>query len=293
MPLGIIAECNRLMRKFLWGGVDGGSKIAWVEWAKVCSSKEVGGLGVKDLRLFNRALLGKWRWRLLREKSSLWYRILSAKYNGSVHANDSLWWRDLCSMCYGEVHGKWFNESICRRIGNGKEVAFWNENWVDRGELSSLFPRLFTLSNQKDATISEMRIWEDGRWRWKFEWQRNLLERELPRVVDMVKQIGSFSPKLGVCDSWCWVKDGSGVYSVKSAYVELQGNLGVVERTVFSRIWRAKAPSGQKALAWRIIINRVQTRVDLLKRNALPVNASVLCGLCASDEENCGHLFFK
>ncbi|XP_057419056.1 uncharacterized protein LOC130713295 [Lotus japonicus] len=138
-----------------------------------------------------------------------------------------------------------------------------------------------------------MGYWEDGRWCWKFEWQRNLLEREEPRVVDMMKRIGSFSPKLDVCDSWCWVKDGSGLYTVKSAYVELQGNSGVEEKRVFRRTWQTTAPSGHKALAWRVLINRVQTRYDLAKRNAIPSNASLMCGLCASEEENSMPLFFN
>jgi hypothetical protein len=34
-------------------------KIHWVKWDKVCNSKEIGGLGIRDLRAFNIALLGK------------------------------------------------------------------------------------------------------------------------------------------------------------------------------------------------------------------------------------------
>jgi len=55
-------------------------KITWVDWNFVCLRKEVGGLGVRRIREFNMALLGKWCWRLLVEKESLWYRVLSAKY---------------------------------------------------------------------------------------------------------------------------------------------------------------------------------------------------------------------
>lgn len=35
-------------------------KIAWVRWEEVCARKERGGLGVKNILLFNGALLGKW-----------------------------------------------------------------------------------------------------------------------------------------------------------------------------------------------------------------------------------------
>ncbi|XP_057426093.1 uncharacterized protein LOC130719485 [Lotus japonicus] len=72
----------------------------------------------------------------------------------------------------------------------------------------------------------------------------------------------------------------------------LQGDLVSEERLVFRRLWKAKAPSGLLALAWRVLIGKVQTKIDLARRNALPVNTSLSCGLCAVEEESCKHLFF-
>ena len=37
-------------------------------------------MGFKDLRVFNDALLGRLAWRLLREPSSLFARVMKAKY---------------------------------------------------------------------------------------------------------------------------------------------------------------------------------------------------------------------
>ncbi|XP_057444803.1 uncharacterized protein LOC130737050 [Lotus japonicus] len=138
-----------------------------------------------------------------------------------------------------------------------------------------------------------MGSWENGCWKWRFDWQRPLLDRERLKTEELLQLIGSFSPKVGVCDSWCWVKDATGIYSVKSAYGALIGISGLEERRVFKRIWRTKAPSSQLVLSWKVIINRVQTRTDLARRHALPANASLACGLCDSDEECSQHLFFN
>jgi len=59
----------------------------------------VGGLGVRRLREFNIALLGKWCWHMLVDKESLWYRVLKSRYGeegGRLKDGDresSVWWR--------------------------------------------------------------------------------------------------------------------------------------------------------------------------------------------------------
>lgn len=57
MPKRIVKICKSIQLHFLWG--DGGEerKIAWVKREKVCRSKEEGGLGVKDVEVFNNVLL--------------------------------------------------------------------------------------------------------------------------------------------------------------------------------------------------------------------------------------------
>uniref|UniRef100_A0A2N9IQI4 Protein farnesyltransferase/geranylgeranyltransferase type-1 subunit alpha n=1 Tax=Fagus sylvatica TaxID=28930 RepID=A0A2N9IQI4_FAGSY len=51
-----------------------------VNWDQVCSPIPYGGLGVKNLRVFNKALLGKWLWRFGAEETHLWRRVIAAKY---------------------------------------------------------------------------------------------------------------------------------------------------------------------------------------------------------------------
>jgi len=42
------------------GGCEDIRKITWIKWDTVCMRKEEGGLGVRRLKEFNLALLGKW-----------------------------------------------------------------------------------------------------------------------------------------------------------------------------------------------------------------------------------------
>jgi hypothetical protein len=46
-------------------------KISWIDWNTICKEKEVGGLGVKRIREFNIALLGRLCWRMLTERDKM------------------------------------------------------------------------------------------------------------------------------------------------------------------------------------------------------------------------------
>ena len=39
-----------------------------------------GGLGIKNLSILNKALLGKWSWRFVSERNLLWKRLIVGKY---------------------------------------------------------------------------------------------------------------------------------------------------------------------------------------------------------------------
>ena len=51
-----------------------------MNWERVCTPLAQGGLGVRDIISFNKALLGKWLWRFGIEESKLWRRVVAIKY---------------------------------------------------------------------------------------------------------------------------------------------------------------------------------------------------------------------
>ena len=84
-PASLCDELAQIIRNFWWRDEEDRRKIHWLEWDKVTKPKRQGGMGFRDLRLFNQALLAKQAWWLLVYPDSLCAKVLKAKYYTNGH----------------------------------------------------------------------------------------------------------------------------------------------------------------------------------------------------------------
>ena len=106
-----------------------------VEWEELTKSKLEGGMGFRDLALFNDSLLAKQAWRLLKNQDSLFYKVFKAWFfpkctimeaKNSRRGGGSYAWSSI-------LHGRDVLVRGCRwRIGNGRIVGIWGSNWLPR-----------------------------------------------------------------------------------------------------------------------------------------------------------------
>jgi hypothetical protein len=57
LPRGLCDSVTSLIRQFWWGSKQRKQKLAWVSWDVMTKPKYMGGLGFRDLEIFNLALL--------------------------------------------------------------------------------------------------------------------------------------------------------------------------------------------------------------------------------------------
>jgi len=127
------------------------------------------------------ALLGKWIWRLKFENRSFWKNILDSKYGGwrglrfqVQNCKESLWRRDIRKVWNLEECGNDFEDRGRWEVGDGKDIRFWEDKWVDNVPLMHKFPRLFSISLFTGRTLSQVGVWSNNNWSWELSWRRNL-----------------------------------------------------------------------------------------------------------------------
>nr|KYP32371.1 Putative ribonuclease H protein At1g65750 family [Cajanus cajan] len=59
VPRAVSRLITSMQRWLLWGSKNEQRKICWIKWDRVTLPKSKGGLGVKDIDSFNKALLAK------------------------------------------------------------------------------------------------------------------------------------------------------------------------------------------------------------------------------------------
>lgn len=273
--------------------------MAWVKWDQVCRSKDAGGLGIKDWNLFNIALLGKWRWKLTSGCNDFCTKVLRARYgirnrNGifDCRPKDSIWWKDLYKTCF-EIREDacWFDVNLQLKLGCGNQTSFWRDPWCEGITLKNCFKKLFHLSTQKNCLISDMCSWENGEKIWVFSWRRHLSLRESALVEELQRVIADKPLFEGVMDSRIWTAEPGGAYSVRSAYKSLQKNEGLNKDPIFRLLWIPAAPSNICAFTWKVLLNRIPTRMNLLRRHIMPSSEVANCPVCLEAEESVDHLF--
>jgi hypothetical protein len=173
-------------------------------------------------------------------------------------SNSSSWWKDLRGIESAAISLNWVSGGLNRKIGNGVTTSFWLENWIGGVTLRDKFPRLFSLSNQKEATISE--VVGLGFDRGVLSLRRGLFDWEEELVGQLEILLHNVTLSL-VSDKWNWSFEDDGVFSVKSAYqylASVMGNLTAMpamEALVFKKIWSSPASSKIIAFSWQLLYN--------------------------------------
>jgi hypothetical protein len=107
-----------------------------VAWEEMTTPKYAGGLGFRDIEIFNLTLLARQAWRILQNPETLSARILNAIYfpdcgflDARLGSHPTQIWHLIIDGCEILVQG------VKKRIGTSEKTHAWNDNWLPRGSM--------------------------------------------------------------------------------------------------------------------------------------------------------------
>ncbi|XP_019239539.1 PREDICTED: uncharacterized protein LOC109219536 [Nicotiana attenuata] len=85
IPSKVINTIEAYCRSYLWLGTNTITRKALIAWEKVCTPKSMGGLGLMNMRVWNKAAISKASWDIEHKSDRLWIRWLHAYYIKNQH----------------------------------------------------------------------------------------------------------------------------------------------------------------------------------------------------------------
>lgn len=169
IPEGVIDKIRAAIVRFWWGQRGEEKRTHWLRWEELCKPKSEGGIGLRDLAIFNKALLAKQGWRLIQNRNSLLARTLKARYftrgcfeNATVGYNSSSTWQAMLA------ERRVLDLGLVWVVGQGDKINIWTDKWIIGSEAATVttergeFPHDWTVDNLINPETSS---WDSQYWR--------------------------------------------------------------------------------------------------------------------------------
>lgn len=236
IPKATTDKLNSIFAKFLWNGSRTMKPIYWKSMATIELPKGGGGLGIRNVHLFNKALLAKQAVRLHETRHSLLSQLYCAKYKASpvnfvlqrVRIGKASWgFRGLCRAIQDCQDG------FTKSIGDGASTSILTEKWLKGDPVNpkqGINLEELGLRNVKDLMNQNQKSWN-------IPLVRGIFDQETATRI-----LTTHIPTENMQDRYRWSASKSGTFKVKEVYTRyplLKGNLSASQdtRQFWNKFW--------------------------------------------------------
>jgi hypothetical protein len=225
------------------------------------TSKLSGGMGFRDLEVFNLALLAKQCWRLFQTPNSSVAQIMADKYHpnsslmqASLGGRPSYAWRSILKARPIMERG------LGWRVGNGASIKIWGNRWLPSPTSFKVQTQVQVLHH--DAKVAD--LIDPTTKGWKFQPIGEIFEQEEAKLICSLP----LCPLMNN-DKQVWLGSKSGLFSVKSAYyleksrrdIEKGSCSNVSAKGAFWKtLWKLRVPVVLKNFRWKVSNDIIPTK---------------------------------
>jgi hypothetical protein len=249
-----------------------------VAWDKVCFPKKKGGLGIKNMAIWNQAAMLKHIWSLFAQAGSLWVAWVDKNWlkgrsfwEISIPKSCSWSWKQLLKL--RDIA----KEFLRFKVGDGTQIFLWLDCWHPDGYLMDRygFRPVYDAGSCIDAKLSS--IIKRGEWHWPYA-RSDLL-------VHIQSQLSLVT--IGLDDQVIW-KAKNGVYNCAETWDTLRKKETVVEW--WRLVWFPMAIPRHSFLLWLVFRDALITKEKMC---IWGYEGDILYPFCRACIECRDHLFFK
>lgn len=278
-------------------GVADSGPISFI-WLARRSSPGPFTCGIKDLRIFNRALCAKSLWHALFEKG-LWDSIIQAKYLGGVDvgiwmgtgtrsrvSSSKIWYNLLSALPI-------LNFSLCWKVGCGNMISIGTDPILGIGEGHRLSDELITTLHDRGIFVLN-HLWTSSA---VHADTRELIDiSDLPVALLMewsvfrLSLLGAGIQIQAEPDRLVWEFNPlHGTVTARLAYTYLmEGPLEHQVTGIGSMLWSPEFPLRISCFVWLLLHNKIATWPNLQRHG---FTGPGVCILCMGGVEKVNHLF--
>ncbi|XP_078169794.1 uncharacterized protein LOC144564134 [Carex rostrata] len=278
LPVWVIKDIDKIRRHFLWHGVtQQKKKLNLANWKMICKPKQLGGLGIMELFVFNDAMLAKWYWQWANPERRLWKTIFNQTNQTLCPVPKSHFFNITLKNVYS-----FMDVSMLRIVGRGDTILFWSHNW-GAGVLKGEFQILYTYAIDQNLSVAQVLNVRHIRELFKEVPSQEAAE-QLTQLYEKLSQQPILLNNEPDEARWKWTPEAQ--FSVKSYYQAFKHAPTRISEA--SKVWKIKAPPRMQVFSWLMVLNKVLTIDNLNKRGWSIVNR---CTMCKLQLESVRHLF--
>ncbi|XP_028066878.1 uncharacterized protein LOC114269715 [Camellia sinensis] len=203
-------------------------------------------------------------------------------------------WGDIIAVAEHSTNlFQFFANNFQIKVGDGNRVRFWLDVWHGGFCFKEVFPRLFSLSTEKNGSLKFFVDKKGISGAWDLCLRRPLRQWEVEeafRLTDILTAAPRLS--LGVKDNPRWLDCKPGQSFVASLYRNCDLGSGVAAST--SRlVWINYVPPKVQFFGWLAWKHKIKTSAFLQRVGVLGEEASTECIFCKSEVESASHVLIS